>query len=155
MLLLNVLLALAWVVLTSQYTALNFAAGFALAYLALWPAQRARVGARYFNKVPQVVGFVAFFIYELILANVRMLISVLGPLRRLHPAIIAVPIELESAAEITLLANLITLTPGTLSLDISHDQRVLFVHAIDVDDPDAFVRGIKDGFEQRVREVFE
>lgn len=153
MLLLNTLLALAWVVLTSQYSALNFFAGFVIGYLVLLPAQRLRPESRYFAKVPQVLQFVAFFIWALIVANIRVLISVLGPHRNLRPAIVAVPLDVQSDTEITLLANLITLTPGTLSLDVSTDRRVLFVHVIHVEDVERFIYEIKDGFERRVREV--
>ena len=154
MLLLNVLLGLAWLVLTSQYTALNFAAGLLLGYLALFLVARRGASGRYFQKVPLVIGFVLFFVWELILANLRVLRHVLGPLDRLRPAIIAVPLDIKSDAEITLLANLITLTPGTLSLDVSTDRRTLFVHAIHVDEVDAFILDIKNGFESQVRKVF-
>ena len=73
----------------------------------------------------------------------------------LSPGIVAVPLDLTSDAGITVLANLITLTPGTLSLDVSPDRRTLWVHALDVADPDAFRREVKEGFERRVKEVFE
>jgi multicomponent Na+:H+ antiporter subunit E len=56
--------------------------------------------------------------------------------------------------EITLLANLITLTPGTLSVDVSDDRRLLFVHAIDCPDADKAVRDIRDGFERKILEAF-
>ncbi len=58
-----------------------------------------------------------------------------------------------SDVEITLLANLVTLTPGTLSLDVSEDRSTLFVHAMFVDDPDVLRREIKHGFERRVLEL--
>jgi multicomponent Na+:H+ antiporter subunit E len=154
MLLLNVLLALAWVALTGQYTAINLLAGLVLGYLLLIPAQYRQEGTTYFRKVPRVIRFVFYFIWELIVANVRVLISVLGPLRNLRPAIVAVPLDVKSDAEITMLANMITLTPGTLSLDVSADRSVLFVHAISVDDVEQFKRETKDGFERAVQEVF-
>ena len=70
------------------------------------------------------------------------------------PGIVAVPLELASDLEITVLATLITLTPGTLSLHLAEDRRTLYVHAMYIDDPAALVHGIKDGYERRVREVF-
>jgi multicomponent Na+:H+ antiporter subunit E len=154
MLLLNVLLALAWVALTGQYTAINLLAGFMLGYVLLIPAQYRKEGTTYFRKAPLVIKFVFYFIWELIVANVRVLISVLGPLRNLRPAIVAVPLDIKSDAEITMLANMITLTPGTLSLDVSADRSVLFVHAISVDDVEQFKRETKEGFERAVQEVF-
>ncbi len=73
--------------------------------------------------------------------------------RRIRPAIIAFPLTVTSDAEITLLANLITLTPGTLSVDVSEDRRFLYVHAIDVGDREALIREIRDGFEKKVMEA--
>ena len=66
---------------------------------------------------------------------------------------VAIPLDAETDAEITLLANLITLTPGTLSLDVSDDRRVLYIHAMYVDDVEELRRSIKDGFEKRVMEL--
>jgi multicomponent Na+:H+ antiporter subunit E len=66
---------------------------------------------------------------------------------------VAIPLDVETDVEITLLANLITLTPGTLSMDISDDRKVLYVHAMYVDDPEALRAEIKNGFERRVLEM--
>jgi multicomponent Na+:H+ antiporter subunit E len=71
----------------------------------------------------------------------------------MRPAIVAIPLDLRSPLAITLLAQMITLTPGTLSLDVSSDRRVLYVHSMYVDDIDAFRRSIKDGFERRLLQV--
>ena len=72
----------------------------------------------------------------------------------IRPAIIAFPLSVTSDAEITLLANLITLTPGTLSVDVSEDRRSLFIHAIHVTDREAFIRDIASGFEAKVAGAF-
>jgi multicomponent Na+:H+ antiporter subunit E len=79
---------------------------------------------------------------------------VVAPAGRLRPAIVAVPLTLDRDAEIALLANLITLTPGTLSLDVSPDRRTLYVHAMATAGPDELRREIRDGFERRILEVF-
>ena len=71
----------------------------------------------------------------------------------MRPGVVAIPLDAETDAEITLLANLITLTPGTLSLDVSDDRRVLYIHAMYVDDVEELRRSIKDGFEKRVMEL--
>jgi multicomponent Na+:H+ antiporter subunit E len=78
---------------------------------------------------------------------------VLGPVSRLRPGIVAVPLTNDRDAEIALLADLITLTPGTLSLELSEDRRVLHVHALDASDPEGLRRDIRDGFERRIREA--
>jgi multicomponent Na+:H+ antiporter subunit E len=68
----------------------------------------------------------------------------------MKPGIVEVPLEAKTSLEITLLANLISLTPGTLSLDVSDDRKVLYVHAMYIDDKASFVKSIKNGFEKRL-----
>ena len=72
----------------------------------------------------------------------------------LRPAIIAYPLTVKSDAEITLLANMITLTPGTLSIDVAEDRSVIYVHVLQLGDREALVAGIANGFERRIREIF-
>ena len=89
---------------------------------------------RLLNKGIQIFSFGLFFIWELILANVRVAIDVLRPVPRMKPAVVAVPLDDFSDGEVTLLANFITLTPGTLSLDVvnnaAENARTLYVHAM-------------------------
>lgn len=159
MFLLNLLLALAWLGLTGEFTPMNFAIGFGLAYGLLWLVQSATRGpgpsSGYFGRAWRTVEFVLFFLWELVLANLRVAVDILRPQMRLQPAVVAIPLEADSTpAQITLLANLITLTPGTLSLDVSADRRTLYVHTMHADDDvEAFRRDIKEQFERRVREV--
>jgi multicomponent Na+:H+ antiporter subunit E len=153
-LLLNVLLALAWTALTGRPTPEDLLGGYILGYILLWLSRRALGSTAYVAKVPQVLSFVAYFVVQLFSANIRVAYEVLTPRQRMRPAIVAVPLDIRRDAEIALLANLITLTPGTLSLDVSSDRRVLYVHSMYVDDIESFRREIKDGFERRVKELF-
>lgn len=155
--LLNIVLAVAWAALSGQLTIQNLVGGFVIGYLMLLVSRNA-LGehcADYVNKVRQVVGFALFFLWELILANLRVAWEVLTPGHGMHPAIVAIPLDLKSDLEILLLANVITLTPGTLSLDVSLDKRTLYVHAMYVEDIEVFRRSIKQGFEKRIRELFQ
>jgi multicomponent Na+:H+ antiporter subunit E len=158
MLLLNILLAFAWALLTDEFTAVNLTFGFALGYLVLALVRRVDEPA-YARKARRLVSFILFFWKELAIANMRVLrivLSLRGDLHgQLRPAIVAVPLHVQSDAEITMLANLITLTPGTLSLDVSTDKKSLYVHVMDVDDIEGFRRETRDGFERKVGEVFE
>ncbi|NDJ76348.1 MAG: Na+/H+ antiporter subunit E [Chloroflexi bacterium] len=151
--LLNMLLALAWIALTGTFTPVNFAVGFVVGFVLLWLTQRLIVPSNYFRKVPQVIGFGLFFLWELVKANLRMMAIVLSPRPDIRPAVVAIPLDARSNIEITLLANLITLTPGTLYLDVSQDRCVMYVHTMHVADLDAFRESIKAGFERRVMEV--
>jgi multicomponent Na+:H+ antiporter subunit E len=156
LLLVNILLALAWGALSGVYTPTNFLAGFLLGYLALWLLQRTSAHASgYFSKGPLMAGFILFFLWELVKANVRVMYDVLTPGYRMQPGIVAIPLDVSSDAEITLLANLISLTPGTLSLDVSDDRHTLYVHTMYMTEAEAFRDHIKRGFERRVQEVLK
>jgi multicomponent Na+:H+ antiporter subunit E len=151
---LNLFLAVTWVALTGEYTPSNLAAGFVLGYLLLLLFRDTLLPeAGYFGKVWQTLYFTAFFLWELVLANLRVAWEILTPGNKMRPGIVAIPLDVQSNLGITILANLITLTPGTLSLDVSDDRRTLYVHGMYVDDPDAFRQRIKEGFEKRVREL--
>lgn len=155
MLLLNLLLALAWVALTGQLTPLNFGFGFAVGYLLLWLARRAAGESTYFKKVWLVIRFAGYFIWQLVLANLRVTYEILTPAHTMRPAVVAVPLDVTRPAAVALLANLITLTPGTLSLDVPPNGRMLYVHAMHVQEADLFRQEIKDGFERYIKEIFE
>ena len=152
--LINILLALIWAALLGDFSIINLLFGFAIGYIALW-LMKSVMGtfSSYSVKVWQVINFTVYYSWELIKANVRMAYSVLAPNNKMKPGIIAIPLDITSDFQITLLANMITLTPGTLSLDVSTDRRVLYVHSIYVTDPDDFRREIKEGFERKVLEV--
>lgn len=154
MLLWNFLLAFLWAMLTGDFSLRTFAFGFLLGFLVLY-VSRHGVGGKPLNvvRVHRVPGFVLFFLWELVLANLRVAWEIITPGYHMRPGIIAIPLDARTDAEITMLANLITLTPGTMSVDVSTDRRVLYIHAMYVDDPDALRRSIKNGFERRLLEV--
>ncbi len=151
----NLLLALAWVALTGQYGAGNFFIGLLLGFVALRITLRGSGSDAYGYKLKAIAGFGLFFIKELIQANLRVAYDVLTPRHHMRPGIVAIPLDLKTDLEITVLTTLITLTPGTLSLHVTDDRRTLYIHAMYIDDPDHLVRGIKNGFERRVREVLQ
>ncbi len=97
------------------------------------------------------LALAGLFLRELVLSVQDVILTVIDPQRVSHSAIVAVPLDLRSDAGISVLANMITLTPGTTSLHVSGDRRVLYVHVMNVSDQT--VRQIKDGFERSVREV--
>jgi multicomponent Na+:H+ antiporter subunit E len=71
----------------------------------------------------------------------------------MKPGIIALPLDVKTDLEITLLANLITMTPGTLSIDTSEDKKVLYVHAMYLDDPEEYKKDLKSGLERKLLEI--
>jgi multicomponent Na+:H+ antiporter subunit E len=151
--LVNLVLALLWAAMVGSVDAAHLVVGFVVAYLVLWALKPLLGDSRYFEKLPQLVRFTLFFVWELVLSNLRVAWDVVTPRSYRRPGVIAVPLEARTDAEITLLANLITLTPGTLSLDVSPDRRTLYVHGMFVDDPEQLRRSLKEGFERRVLEL--
>lgn len=153
LLILNILLSVAWIGLTGEFTPVNFVIGFFLGYLVLWLSERGRDSRGYFRKVPRVIRFVLFFVWEVLKSNLRVTYEVLTPRQKMKPGIVAIPLDAKTDLEITVLANLITLTPGTLSLDVSDDRSVLYIHAMFIDDLDEFKKRLKQQLEKRLLEV--
>jgi len=146
----NLVLAILWGLTTENFSVMNLLIGYLVSLGVLVFVRRALGDSHYFQDLTEILALVWFFIKELVVANMRMAVYTLSPLSRLRPGIIAVPLDFMTEAEITLLANLITLTPGTLSIDVSSDKRTLYVHVMDIADADAVRREIKHGFEARV-----
>ncbi|MCA3244985.1 MAG: Na+/H+ antiporter subunit E [Azospirillum sp.] len=93
------------------------------------------------------------FVIELSKSTWATIRAVLGPADKLRPAILAVPLDVRSPAGAVLFADMVTLTPGTTSLDIAADGKTLFVHAIDAPAPAATIADMKASLEAKVREV--
>jgi multicomponent Na+:H+ antiporter subunit E len=151
--LLNIILTFTWVALTGSFVFYNFIFGFALSFLILWVIQSGGQNKKYFTLTFKVIGFIFFFLWELIKANIQVAYDVITPKFYMTPGIVKVPLDARSDLEITLLANLISLTPGSLSLDVSSDRKVLYVHAMYIRDRESFVADIKNGFEKRLLSI--
>ena len=149
----NIALATVWVLVTGEISLSGFVLGFALGYGILWMTRRVLNTAQYCARVPRLIEFAGFFLWELLWANVRVAYDVVTPTHHMRPGIIAFPLDVETDLEITLLANLISLTPGTLSLDVSPDRKVLYVHHMYVHDIGLERERIKAGFERRLLRV--
>ncbi len=149
----NILLAIAWMMMAGEVSAGTFAVGMVVGYLILWVSRSAWGETKYFTKIPLVIMFVLYFLKELVRANLTVAFDILTPKDYMEPGVIAVPLDVESDIEITLFANLVTLTPGTLSLDVSSDRKTLYVHALYVKDAAQFRRELKGGLEKRLIEV--
>lgn len=149
----NLILAIAWAALNGTITVASLLIGFIVGYVVLLVLQPLFGQSRYVRKLYDGVLLILFFLYELFVSSIKVAWDVLTPLQRSKPALVAVPLDTCSDAELTVLANLVSLTPGSLSLDISDDHGYLLVHAMFVDDSDAFKQEIKKGMERRVLEA--
>lgn len=152
-----VILALVWAGISGSFSGLNLIFGGLIGGVAVLVLRDAFAGPRASRRIRRMLSLALLFLYELMASAIRVAMVVVRPdlSKVVKPAIVAVPITLKTDAEITLLANMITLTPGTLSVDVSDDRSVIYVHALCMDDRDALIADIANGFEKKVREVFE
>lgn len=150
-----VLLAAAWVTVTGSLTLPNTVLGLIVGLTGLYLVREhlGRVRGRRHRPL-RILALAILFVRELILSAWRVTTLVTSPRMDLKPGIFAYPLKADRDFEIALLANLITLTPGTLSVDVSEDRQFLYIHAIDCSDPAATMREIEMGFERKILEAF-
>ena len=155
MLLGSILLALAWTALQGEISLANLLIGYVLAYAIL--ALLARGGvmpSTLVSRTAHAFGLAGFFAWELVIANFRVAADVLRG-NRIEPAVVAIPLDVTSDGEILLLSMLINITPGSVTIDLSDDRRTLYVHVMHMTSAAATRREIKEGFEHRIKLLFE
>ncbi len=157
LLVINLLISLLWPALSGQYTLVHLFFGFALGFGVLTLGE-----PNYGRFALHLARFLAFAAYAIAESNVRLAWLVLRYLastlrghrqRPLHPGIVGIPLRLQADLDRTALATLITLTPGTISVELAQDplgRDTLYVHAIHVTDPEAFRAEIAHRFEGRI-----
>lgn len=149
-------LALLWVLLSDNPSWESVIIGLFIAQV-LWHGdwlvvQNSPVTIR---KVGAVLRLAVRFLYELIKSNIEVTIAVFRSPKALRPAIIALPVEGLTDGAITLLGNMITLTPGTTTMDLTSDRKTLYIHAIFGADPEGVRAGIEDAFVRTIREIWQ
>lgn len=153
LLVLNIVFAAVFTTLLGSGSISVFLFGFGLGYVALWLSKPLYGESGYFKKLPKAISLAGFFLKELVVSNLRVMWDVITPRQVNRPGIIGVPLAARTDLEIFIVANLISLTPGTLSVDLSEDRRTLYVHVMFLDDVARARASIKDGLERRVLEV--
>lgn len=152
----------AWLLLNQPLATGHVVLGAALALvLSRWPAMRrhdaahpaARGGAWRRAAVAARLAWVV--LHDIVVANLQVAKLILGPREALEPRFVWVPLDVRRPRSISLFAGIITMTPGTVSAELSDDHRHLLVHGLRVDDPDALVAEVKARYETPIRELFE
>ena len=146
--LLNILLTLIWVAITGAFSYINLIFGFIINYFILWIISRNSEDQRYFTIAFRILGFFFFFLYEMLKANWQVAYEVMTSHLHIKPGIVKIELEAKTDLEITLLSNLISLTPGTLVVDVSDDKKVMYVHGMYLEDKEKFIDSIKTGLEK-------
>lgn len=151
----NLSLAFFWAAVSNDLTLFRLSEGFVFGFLTLWMTRRTLGQTKYFRRVYLAIGFLFYFLSELIRSSFRVAHDIITPRYRMNPGVIAIKLEAKTDFEIAFLANLISLTPGTLSLDISPDRTQLFIHAMYIHDRDItkFKADVKNNLEKRVLEL--
>ncbi|GAB4370733.1 MAG: Na+/H+ antiporter subunit E [Kiloniellaceae bacterium] len=154
--LLTLTVAAVWVMLANDITVGAVLMGLILGVIvpqittAFWP-QRPRV-----RRPVKIAEYVLVVLWDIVVANVKVAYVVLFKSNaQLRPHFITIPLEVYSPEAITVLAGTITMTPGTVTADLSADGRSLLVHCLDTGDPEGEVAGIKQRYEARLKEIFE
>jgi len=153
--LLTPVLALVWLLLNNTLAPGHVVLGLLLGWaiprftLGFWP-ERVRV-----HRPWSLLRFLAVFLYDVLVANLAVARLVLAGPRALNPLFVKVPLDLTDELGLSLLANTICLTPGTVSARLSPDHQTLLVHALDCTDPGHLIDTIKTRFEAPLKEIFE
>ena len=148
------LMALIWGAISGSFSVANLLLGFVVGAVALRLVRGQEISFGLRVRPIKVLILTLSFLYELVMSAVRVAILVLSPRMELRPGIFAYRLRVKTDFEIALLANLITLTPGTLSVDVSVDRRTLFIHTIDCSDRQKLRQDIANGFERQIMEAF-
>jgi len=153
---LTLLLTVVWVILQNEITAGMVVFGFILGVIITWSTSIWWPDTPKAFKLGKMVTYSLLVIWDIIVANVQVAWIVLTvPNSKLKPAWIAIPLELRQPEAITILAGTITLTPGTVSADLSDEGHSLLVHVLHTDDPDAVRDDIITRYENRLKEIFQ
>lgn len=153
--LLSLALWFIWLLLNNSASAGHMVLGALLATFIPW------FTASFWQEKVQIhrpwllLKFVGIVIYEILLANIVVARLILANQAKLQPGFLTVPLDLKSPLAISLLANTISLTPGTVTCDLSEDQQSLLIHALHIQDAEATVAEIKHRFEHPLKEIFD
>lgn len=152
---LSLFLFVIWLLLNNSVSASTVFFGALLGWLIplasyrFWPEKYGPIKYGLFFRYTLTV------VLDIVVASLNVARLILGPHKRLRPAFVTFPLELQDDFAITLLASTISLTPGTVSSDISNDGKYLLIHALDVDNEAELIRSIKARYETPLREIFQ
>ena len=139
-----------WVLLTGSASLANLILAAALGFVALVMGRRVLGCDDYLRQLPRAIIFIARLMYDLVASSVIVLIDVWTPKKYYKPRILRVPIKASTDLEITALANCITLTPGTTTLDVTPERDALIIHAMYAEDAQEVRKSITDDLEPRL-----
>lgn len=152
---LTILLAVVWILLQNEFSAGMAVFGLILGILIPWGTSIWWPDTPEGFRMGKMLSYALLVIRDIVVANVEVAWIVLTvPNDKLKPAWIVVPMDMVQPEALTVLAGTITLTPGTVSADLSAEGSCLLVHVLHTEDPDAVRDEIKTRYEARLKEIF-
>lgn len=152
---LSVYMWVLWLLLVNDISVAHILLGAVLAWLIPFLTQDFWPEEMVMRKPWVAARFVLLVLGDIAIANAVLAVRILGPSKKLQPAFMTLPLDLEQDFAITLLASTISLTPGTVSADLSADRQALLIHVLHVGDVDASISAIKKRYEAPLKEIFE
>jgi multisubunit Na+/H+ antiporter MnhE subunit len=141
-------LAVMWMVLQRRLMLADLAIGYVVALVVVWVCRDFWTERVRIRRPLGMLRLLVVFLREIVVASLQVAWIIVQPRMPIRPALIVVPLALTDDLQITMLANMITLTPGTLTLDVAPDRSALYVHCLAAPDPDAVRAQIAESFEQ-------
>ena len=151
---LSVMIFLVWIALNNASSRAHFilaiilAIGLPVLTQRFWPERSEKI------KLLPAIQLFGIVLWDILIASIDVAKLVLGPLDRIKPAFVEIPLDMQDPFVGTLLASIVSLTPGTVSIDIDRSRWVLQVHALNVDDAEALIQSIKARYERPLKEIF-
>jgi multicomponent Na+:H+ antiporter subunit E len=110
---------------------------------------------KFFVRIFRLILFILYYLKELVLSSLFVAYDILTPKDLMRPGIVEVPVDLKSETAIIALANLISMTPGSLTVDMTQDKKKIYIHAMYLYDKEKFIHKIKTELENRIRLIFD
>lgn len=151
--LLSAVLLVTWLLLNGVSSG-HFALALVLAVSIPWFTERFRADRASPQAWPLALRLALTLLWDILISNVQVAWLILGPERRIQPRFVWLPLHIRDPHGIATLAGIITMTPGTLSADLTDDRRFLLVHALNVADEAALIASIRTRYEAPLRRIF-
>lgn len=149
----NLFIALLWTALQEDWSPLTFASGYFVGIIVLFLLRRFLPDNFYLTTFVNIAKLAAVFIHELFISGYAVISHVIRPKLAISPGTLTLETDLESDIEVTLLALLVTLTPGSVVMDVSEDKKSLFVHVLDTSDSNEAILKSQVRFENSIKRV--
>lgn len=151
----NLVIAGVWMFLQQTLAWENFVVGYFIGLLVMYFAVRRLNSPLYMQYVLAFIKLAVIFLLEVVRSGVRVSYLILHPSLPVSPGLVAVPLDVTSDEAITVFAGMITMAPGSISVELSDDRRFLYVHALEASDPHKAAAFFKNAFERHIMEVFK